>query len=336
MYANGQGVEKNLQEAINWFEKAIFQGYEKARENLEIVRQELAAAPDPAPPDEASGSSIGEPARPLQEAAEPRPPSGTTPETKSAAEYFHFGNVHAQEGRYEQAIAEFKKAIALDPNNANTYENLAISYAKTGDNAQAAKTMRIAVQLRPNDATKYSTLGIIFHANNESDKAIVQYIYAARLNPGLEWLYYNMAVIYIQQNKFEKAWKCAKLAKVLGHPEESALTELRKIAPEAEGNWQPPSDNPHLRQIVVPTEEQAEDILKHLRRGENFGKLAAGYSLEANGVNGGYIGPLSTEQELPAGLIELPILTHSQPFKTASGFHIYQKIPVAAELLELP
>ncbi|MCF6289927.1 MAG: tetratricopeptide repeat protein [Desulfobacterales bacterium] len=335
MYANGQGVVKNLQQALYWLEKSAAQGNDRARVNLEIVRNELKSARLP--------GQAGDPARaPLSPAAGPgqadEPAIGPEEETvHSAVEHFHFGNLYAREGKIDQAIGEYNQAVALDPDNANTYENLAIVYVKSGRTREAIKAMRIAIQLRPTDAAKYATLGIIHQANQEPDKALTQYIYAARLNPGLDWLFYNMAAIYLDRQDLGRAWKCATIAQALGYPDETIIKELKKLAPELKKVWQPDIDQAGLRRIVVKTRQQADRVRTRLAGGENFSQLADKVSIVPRPVNGGYIGPATEAPEFIANAIaDLPLLELSPVISRENRYHLYQKIPLAKELLEIP
>ena len=339
IYANGQGVVKNLEQALYWLEKAAAQGNNRARVNLEIVRNELKSARLPSSMPGLTGST---PQAPLSPEAVPKQEGEPTVDSgdetvRSAVEHFHFGNLYAKEGKIDQAIGEYNQAIALDPENANTYENLAIVYVKSGRTREAIKAMRIAIQLRPTDASKYATLGIIHQANQEPDKALTQYIYAARLNPGLDWLFYNMAVIYVEQKNFSRAWKCATIAQALGYPDETVIKELQKLSPKLKDTWQPDLDQAGLRRIVVETRTEADRIRTLLAGGENFSQLADKISIVPRPVNGGYIGPAAAAPEFVAKVIaELPLLALSPVISRENGEHIYQKIPMAKELLKFP
>src|SRR5262245_20809177 len=53
----------------------------------------------------------------------------TGPETPNLANaYRNRGVAHAQRSEYDQAIADFNKAIALDPNYATAYNDRAVAY----------------------------------------------------------------------------------------------------------------------------------------------------------------------------------------------------------------
>ena len=54
-------------------------------------------------------------------------------------------------GRYDQAVAEYKKALALDPNNAGIVRNLGLAYYKSGRIEEATREFSRARALAPDD-----------------------------------------------------------------------------------------------------------------------------------------------------------------------------------------
>jgi tetratricopeptide (TPR) repeat protein len=50
-----------------------------------------------------------------------------------AETYFKSGNAHYQKGEYDLAIADYTKAIELNPNNVGVYYNRGLAYAGKGD-----------------------------------------------------------------------------------------------------------------------------------------------------------------------------------------------------------
>ena len=87
----------------------------------------------------------------------------------------------------------------------------------------------------------------------------------------------------------------------------------------------------HLRQIVVPTFELAEQLQKAIINGSDFGELALANSLRPYGANGGYLGHIAQSDLSPKvakALTDLPTLKPSKIVASTKGYHIFQKIPV--------
>ena len=343
MYADGLGVEKNMDRAIYWLRQAADQGDETARKNLTMFvldLQDSAVAEQKSSADDANSMVYSLPAE--NEAMEN--PSSTSIQTdlqipvlSGAREYFQKGNLYAKDGQFELAITEYKQAVALDPSNSNTYENLAISYAKTGKFNNAVETMQTAIQLNPDDAMKYATLGIIYHANMQLNDALEYYKLSLRINPGLSEIYYNMATIHIEQEQLEMAQKAAYLAQNLGYPGSSEIiADIKRNAPSLNDNLELGEVTFHLRQIVTSSEARAQEALGLLKKGRDFSLLAEKFSFPPFHLNGGYIGPYVPDELMPE-IVEavepLPPFAYSPVIVTDSGSHIFQKFFIFNDLL---
>jgi TPR repeat protein/Flp pilus assembly protein TadD len=341
MYSDGLGVEQNRERAIYWLQQAADQGDPTARKNLAML---ITDQPEPS-----TGSVLqGDPQGSVSSVSATGQDTGDTAGTavpgaepdlvalQEAKEHFNKGNLYAEGGQFLSAISEYKKAIEFDPNNSNTYENLAIALAQTGNFQDAVNIMQTAIHLSPDDAMKYSTLAIIYHGDNKLQQALEQYTRSVRLNPGNGQMYYNMAMIYSELGQFESAYRSCLQAQSLGYAGSfQALMELQKIKPELSEI----SDNKnmvlHLRHIVTSTAAEAEIVLRKLHEGEDFIQLAAQFSSQTFNLNGGYLGPFDPN-ELQPGIAEvvapLPLLAFSPVIDTSTGFHIFQKFLVDANL----
>ena len=70
------------------------------------------------------------------------------------------GNVYAQRSDVGGAIAEYRKAIAIDPTFVAAYANLADLYRAGGVDAEAEKTLREGLARNPRDAALHHALGL--------------------------------------------------------------------------------------------------------------------------------------------------------------------------------
>jgi len=66
-----------------------------------------------------------------------------------AVAYYERGNVQLDAGANEAAIADYDKAIALDPSNARAFNNRALAYAALGKPDQALADYAAAIKLDP-------------------------------------------------------------------------------------------------------------------------------------------------------------------------------------------
>lgn len=103
---------------------------------------------------------------PPQKAAQ-RPPSEKFVATFNKAIAAH------QQGRLDDAIAAFREAIALNPTEAITYNNLGAVLKTQGKAAEAVEVLQKAIALDPKGAMAYSNLGSALTAARRYDDAVV-------------------------------------------------------------------------------------------------------------------------------------------------------------------
>ena len=100
---------------------------------------------------------------------------------------------------------------------------------------------------------------------------------------------------------------------------------LHKIYDEAAAQ-QKPQEEIHARHILVATEADAQAVLKRLRAGEDFAKVAKEVSKDP-GSEGGDLGWFTRERMVPAfadAAFKLQQGQFSEPVKTQFGWHIIQ------------
>ena len=100
---------------------------------------------------------------------------------------------------------------------------------------------------------------------------------------------------------------------------------LHKIYDEAAAQ-QKPEDEIHARHVLVATEADAQAVLKRLRAGEDFAKVAKDVSKDP-GSEGGDLGWFTRERMVPAfadAAFSLQQGQFSEPVKTQFGWHIIQ------------
>jgi Flp pilus assembly protein TadD len=132
---------------------------------------------------------------------------GVTLDTKIAAipansapkpdDYFTLGVQKLEKKDYRGALAEFNRAIQLNPNLAIAYNYRGILKGeKIGDSQGALADYNRAIQLNPNDAKAYNNRGIL-KANKLGDiqGALAEYNRAIQLNPSEAIAYSNRGLL---------------------------------------------------------------------------------------------------------------------------------------------
>ncbi len=78
-----------------------------------------------------------------------------------ALAYTNRGSAYYRKGEYERAIADHSKAIAIDPNHANAYYNRGVAYEQKGDKDQAIADFRKVLEINPSDQDAKVTLELL-------------------------------------------------------------------------------------------------------------------------------------------------------------------------------
>jgi len=96
------------------------------------------------------------------------------------------GNIHFQNGAYEEAIAAYNKAIELDRSFGWPYSNLALTYLTLGKYAEAILLYQRSTSLLETNMEKaavWNSLGNIYRHLNDYDNALQAYQKADELDP---------------------------------------------------------------------------------------------------------------------------------------------------------
>ena len=99
-------------------------------------------------------------------------------------------------GKFEEAVELFRRAIELDPNRADAYDNLGNALAKMGKNEEAIEAYRRSLELYPDEAiaaSPYNNLGLILESMGQREKATEAYCYAINLKPNFRAPQFNLA-----------------------------------------------------------------------------------------------------------------------------------------------
>jgi tetratricopeptide (TPR) repeat protein len=115
-------------------------------------------------------------------------------------------------GKINEAIADYKGAIAANPNLAEAHSNLGVIYNQQHNFAQALSEFRKALAINPKDAITYNGIGAALRAEKDRAGALKNYQTAVNLDPKLATAHYNLGTIYEEMKDWEKAMDSYKLA----------------------------------------------------------------------------------------------------------------------------
>jgi tetratricopeptide (TPR) repeat protein len=129
----------------------------------------------------------------------------------------------------KQSIAKslelVKKAIELDPTNADAYGHLGFTYSMMGEPEKAVANAEKAVALNPNSAYTHMRLGHTLRFAGRNEEAIPEYLKAIRLNPIPPTNYlFGLGIAYCWTGQYEEAIKWCE--KAVRQDPDSFLTRL--------------------------------------------------------------------------------------------------------------
>lgn len=112
----------------------------------------------------------------------------TPPDHKAAGlapdkEHFQAGRRLVDQQRYEEAIREFQEAIAINPRNSHTYDNLGFCLRKVHKYDQAAEALNTATSIDPRDGYAHRELAVVYCDKRDFGHAIELLNECISLNP---------------------------------------------------------------------------------------------------------------------------------------------------------
>src|SRR5215218_5710598 len=85
------------------------------------------------------------------------------------------GNAYIGQQQYDKAIAEFRKAIELNPSYSAAYNSLGYAYRPAGNDVEAEKAFKKYIELVPNDPNPYDSYAELLMKTGRFDESIAQY-----------------------------------------------------------------------------------------------------------------------------------------------------------------
>ena len=127
------------------------------------------------------------------------------------------------QGKYQEAISLFKKAIDLKADYAEAWFNLGNTYGKTGRFGDAVSAFNSAISAKKDFAEAYASRGIAYASLGKIQEALKDMGSAIKLKPDYAMVYFNRALLYLNTGKKELA--CVDLSKAvqLGYSEAYAI-----------------------------------------------------------------------------------------------------------------
>jgi tetratricopeptide (TPR) repeat protein len=111
------------------------------------------------------------------------------------------------DGKLEQATAEFREALRLRPHDFDATRHLGVALDLRGETDSAIMYLREARRLQPKDASVHVSLGaaLVHQGGEHINEAIALYREGLELRPNFPNLHYNLGVALLRQRKVDEA-----------------------------------------------------------------------------------------------------------------------------------
>jgi serine/threonine protein kinase/Flp pilus assembly protein TadD len=124
---------------------------------------------------------------------------------KLPAVHVTLGIIQQATGRYDEAVNSYRRALELDPVNADAYRGLARAYSYLGSTDEAEETFKRSIRLRPSYWDGYNHLGGFYLEQAKYKEAIQPYEKVIELIPNSSLGYSNLAIVYYYLEDYPKA-----------------------------------------------------------------------------------------------------------------------------------
>jgi Tfp pilus assembly protein PilF len=115
------------------------------------------------------------------------------------------GNGLCSQGRYAEATGHYRRALILEPDDADVHCNLGIAFAAQGFYTPAIGHFRRALKLEPEVARAHINLGSALYAQGHFADAVTHYRQAIRIWPELAVAHFNLGNALSAQKHFAEA-----------------------------------------------------------------------------------------------------------------------------------
>jgi len=122
-----------------------------------------------------------------------------------AQTHYNLAHALARKGQFDEALVQYQEAIRLKPDYTEAHNNLGIALDNRGRFDEAISEYKEAIRLKPDYAEAYDNLGNDLDEKGQLDEAIVQYQEAIRLKPDYTDAHFNLGCVFATKGQLDEA-----------------------------------------------------------------------------------------------------------------------------------
>ncbi|MCI2429746.1 tetratricopeptide repeat protein, partial [Candidatus Acetothermia bacterium] len=122
-----------------------------------------------------------------------------------ASECVNLGTAYGLEGKHDQAAKWFHKALEVQPDKHEAWNNLGVTYAKKQEYDRATEAHHKALEIKPDKHEAWYNLGNAYAKKQEYDRAIEAYRKALEIKPDMHEAWYNLGNAYADKQEYDRA-----------------------------------------------------------------------------------------------------------------------------------
>lgn len=126
--------------------------------------------------------------------------------------YYNKANIYASQEKYDLAFENYDRAIELNPSYAMAYHNRALVYAILEQNDKAIQDLNKAIELQPDYKLAFRNRGYYYVKKGDPERSLEDYDMAIKLDPGYDVALSERGAAYAAMGDYGRAAKDYELA----------------------------------------------------------------------------------------------------------------------------
>jgi len=119
--------------------------------------------------------------------------------------YYDLGLAQLQKGQVDRAMAQFQKALEINPHYAQAHNNLGGIFFERGQLDQAMAHFQKALEIEPNLAKAHFNIGVALNQQGKPEDALLHYQKAVEIDPDYADAHLDLGLILAQKGQVDEA-----------------------------------------------------------------------------------------------------------------------------------